>query len=284
VVAEVVNGDATLAVSLGMDAAVLGLASRLAGLPLPARRWGLAAAVASLPTAAWLAGGPHVAVPLAWGWPLAVSAAAFGPRPGAIFRGAAALWAVSVALGGTVLALAGAGAPLPAALGASLVVAGGLGQLWRRRVARPWLSARGRVPVRVALGGRPAELVALWDSGNLLRDPVEGRPVLLTWLGAVEGALEPAVRTWAAEVLAGRNERPPAGYERSAGTLRARTATGHRRIPVVHADDAQVEVDGRWQALSPLAIGMVAEPIDPDAGFDALLNPDSIGATRSLGA
>lgn len=283
-VAEIVNGDATLAVSLGMDAAVLGLAGRMAGLALPARRWGLGAAVATLPTFAWLAGGPHLTAPLAWGWPLVVTAVTFGPAPRATLRGAAAVYAVSVALGGAVLALAGAGAPLPAALGGSLLTAWGLGRLWRRRVARPWLHARGRVPVRVAAGGRPADLVALWDSGNLLRDPVEGRPVLLTWLGAVEGALDPAVRSWAAAVLAGREERLPAGFERSVGTIRAKTAAGQRRIPVVHADHAQVEVDGRWQALSPLAIGMVAEPIDPDAAFDALLHPDGLGATRSVGA
>ncbi|MCL8206939.1 MAG: sigma-E processing peptidase SpoIIGA [Actinomycetia bacterium] len=283
-VGEIVNGDATLAVSLGMDAAVLGLAGRMAGLALPARRWGLGAAVATLPTAAGLAGGPHIVLPLAWAWPVVVSAVAFGPSPRATIRGAGAVYAVSVALGGTVLALAGAGVPLFAALGGSLAAAVGLGRFWRRRVARPWLAARGRVPVRVVAGGRPVELVALWDSGNLLRDPVEGRPVLLAGLAAVEAALHPALRAWAAGVLAGREERPPAGYERSAGTLRARTAAGQGRIPVVHADAAQVEVDGRWQALSPLAIGMVAEPIDPDAAFNALLHPDCLETFRSMGA
>lgn len=50
------------------------------------------------------------------------------------------------------------------------------------------------LPVRVCLEGRVVTMTALHDTGNALRHPVSGAPVLVTARGALDGALPPQVR------------------------------------------------------------------------------------------
>lgn len=48
--------------------------------------------------------------------------------------------------------------------------------------------------MRVCVGGRDVELTALRDTGNGLRDPVGGTPVLVAAPGALDGVLPRRVR------------------------------------------------------------------------------------------
>ncbi len=112
----------------------------------------------------------------------------------AFLRRLTAFWIMSVLAGGAVLGAAalfggsvgdGYAALHPAGL---TVVAFSLGLML---LASSWLggaaihAAEERVRVRVSYGGREAEFTALVDSGNTLRDPVSGLPVIVAELEAV---------------------------------------------------------------------------------------------------
>jgi len=51
------------------------------------------------------------------------------------------------------------------------------------------------IPVRICVGGRVAKLTALWDTGNSLRDPGTGHPVLVTAPGVLNQILPNSVRS-----------------------------------------------------------------------------------------
>ena len=115
-------------------------------------------------------------------------------------------FALSCALAGSVLALGLlAGGSVPVTRGvfytdvdarvllAAATAAYGLVRVVFRAAARSGVEGR-LVPVRIAIDGKTAELTALWDSGNTLRDPVDGQPVLVVTpeaLGAPAELLAP---------------------------------------------------------------------------------------------
>ena len=124
---------------------------------------------------------------------------AFGYLSRAAFlRRLTAFWVMSVATGGAVLGAAalfggGRSEPHPAeltvlafALGIMLLVSSWIGGAAAH-------SAEERVRVKVSRGGREVEFTALVDSGNTLRDPLSGFPVIVTEREAVISLFEPEV-------------------------------------------------------------------------------------------
>lgn len=118
-------------------------------------------------------------------------------------------FALSCALAGSVLALgllAGGGVPVTRGvfytdvdarvLLAAATAAYGLVRVVFRAAARSGVEGR-LVPVRIAVDGKTAELTALWDSGNTLRDPVDGQPVLVVAPGSLRGILPAAAAGFA---------------------------------------------------------------------------------------
>ena len=190
-----------------MDYLLLLATARLAGIPLRRRRYllaaltgGLYAAAVFFPGCGFLASGP---VKLAAGVLLALIAYGGEER---LLRLALLLFLLSCAMAGCVLAfglLAGGGVPvvngifytdvdgkvlLAAAAGAYLVLT-----VVFRAAARHGISGQ-MLPVRLCIGGQTVELTALWDSGNTLRDPADGQPVLVTAPGCLDSVLPPPVR------------------------------------------------------------------------------------------
>jgi len=196
--------DSVFALNGLMDYLLLLCAARLAGIPLRRGRYALAAlaggayaAAVFLPGLGFLAQTP---VKLAAGALLALIA--YGGEE-KLLRLTLLFFAVSCAMAGCVLGLgllAGGGVPAVNGIfytnvdARALVIAGTAAYAVLSLVFR---AAAGHgvkgelLRVRVSIGGRTAELTALWDSGSGLR-AADGRAVLVTAPGALDGALPPA--------------------------------------------------------------------------------------------
>ena len=203
----VVYIDSVFVFNALMDYLLLLSAGRLAGIPLRRRRYLLAAlaggayaAAAFLPGMGFLSTGP---VKAAAG--VLLSVIAFGGEE-RFFRLTLLLLAVSCAMAGCVLALGLlTGGQIPAVRGVFytdingrvLVLSAGAAYLVLTVVFRAAAGhgIRGElIPVRVAAAGRMVELTALLDTGASLREPSEGRPVLVTAPGALDGLLSREAR------------------------------------------------------------------------------------------
>ena len=203
----VIYVDSVFVLNAAMDYLLFLVTARLAGVTLRRRRYLLAAlAGGSYAVAVFLPGGGFLAAApakLAVGVLLALLA--FGGEE-KLLRLTLLLFADACALAGCVLALgllAGSAIPmvngvfytdvnakvlLAAASAAYLVLT-----VVFRAAAKHAVSGE-LLPVRVCIGGRVTELTALWDSGNALRDPAGGRPVLVAAPGALDRSLPPEAR------------------------------------------------------------------------------------------
>ena len=190
-----------------MDYLLCLVTARLAGIPLRRRRYFLAAlAGGSYAVAVFLPGCGFLTL-----WPaklatgVLLALVAFGGER-YLLRLTLLLFALSCGLAGGVLGLSLlTGSTMPRANGifytdvngkvllASSVAAYLLVTVVFRAAARHGVRAE-QLPVRISVGGRTSELTALWDSGNGLRDPASGQPVLVTAPGSLDAILPEGVR------------------------------------------------------------------------------------------
>ena len=195
---KIVYADALLALNAAVDYLLLLAAGRLSGLALNRPRMGLGA----------LLGGVYAL--LSARWPgffslLSVKAlagallvwVAFAPQP-RLWRGVLSFYLCGAALGGCVYALTGLrnagaapGSVFPVSL-PTLALAFALGyallSLVLRRRARQ--AQRRVLRAELSLGDRRAVFSVLEDTGNELRDPVSGRPVLVAECAALGPLLD----------------------------------------------------------------------------------------------
>ncbi len=109
-----------------------------------------------------------------------------------LFRRAAVFWGFAALLGGVMTAICSFGGSFgapgsPAGGTALLFIGSSLCLLFLRIISR--FRARKTVTVIVEHGGKTAEFSALCDSGNLVRDPLSSRPVILADRSVVGFAL-----------------------------------------------------------------------------------------------
>lgn len=189
----VVYIDSVFALNALTDYLLLYAAAQLAGARLRRVRFALAAllggayaAAVFLPGLGWLAQPP---VKLAAG--VAMALAAYGGEP-RFLRLTLLLFLAACGFAGCVLALGlAAGRSIPMENGVFytnvdlrvLVLSAGAAYLVLTVIFRAGARRLGQgtllIPVTVMLLGRSASLTALCDTGNALRDPVTGRPVLV---------------------------------------------------------------------------------------------------------
>ena len=203
----VVYVDSVFVLNTVMDYLVVLCTGRLAGIPLHRGRYLLAALVGgAYAVAVFLPGGAFLAeTPAKIAAGVLLSVLAFGGEE-KLLRLTLLLFAVSCGLAGCVLALGLlAGSEIPAINGIFytnidarvLLIAAAAAYLVLNVVFRA--AAKHGIggellPVRVCIGGRVAELTALWDSGNGLRDPSGGRPVLVAAPGSLDSILPERVQ------------------------------------------------------------------------------------------
>lgn len=196
---------------------------------------------------------------------------------------------LSLAAGGGALALAylrlpGAGGPFPGvpAWSVGLAVAATLalaGQAWayRRRCAHlPILETE------VRLGGRRVTLPALVDSGNQLRDPFSGSPVMVAEYAAVRRLLPRELEG----VLLGRGGLSRGAFFPFADRLRIVpfSALGSRRgvLYGFRPDGVRIKEEGSWRQLGSVVVGVCPGTLSTEGWYQALL-PQGALAEREAG-
>lgn len=203
----VVYIDSVFVLNAVMDYLLCLVTGRLAGIPLRRVRYLLSAlAGGAYAAAVFLPGLGFLSAPAAKAaMGVLLALIAYGGEEH-LARLTLLLFALSCALAGCVLALGTlAGSAVPVVDGIFytdvdvrvLLVAAGAAYLVMTVVFRA--SARHRLEgqllaARVCVGGRTAELTALWDSGNSLREPGKGRPVLVLAPGTLDGVLPRSAR------------------------------------------------------------------------------------------
>lgn len=173
----VVYLDGVMGLNFLVDLLLLLGVNRLAGYPAGLGRAAAAAAVGGgyagmcmVPSFAFLASNLWRTVSLA-----VMSMAAFGISPSALRRGTLFVL-LSMALGGLVICFDSGN------LWGLILCAGGLALLCHVGFQGK-AGAKELVPVRIRHGLREAELLALRDTGNTLRDPLTGEQVLVVDAG-----------------------------------------------------------------------------------------------------
>lgn len=188
----VVYIDSVFFLNLIMDYLLLLIAGKVSGVPLRRRRYISAAILGAVyAVAIFLPGGEFLSAGMikAAVWIL-MSLIAFG-KEYRLLRLSLVFLGISCAMAGMILILgllSGTPVPLMNGIfytdvdGKTLLIAAGSAYLLCSLVSDISFSngIRGRLLlVTVNICGRKTELTALWDSGNTLRDPVKGQPVLV---------------------------------------------------------------------------------------------------------
>ncbi len=217
-----VCGESYLVWNMAMSACALPLGGKLAGLPLPGRReWAVSAVMSGA-----LALSPLAVMGLPGGVALCFHQHGF---PACMRCGMMTLVA-SCLTGGAMTALLSAGltpeAAATVAMGLSLAA-----YLFVTLLPQALCEVR---QVELKANGNAILLPAMLDSGNLLRDPITGRGVLVIPCGAAR-ALFPHMEE--AETLTSL----PQGFR----LLSVRTAAGSALLPIFKPDECRIYVNGR---------------------------------------
>lgn len=273
----VIYVDSVFVLNAAMDYLLFLVTARLAGVPLRRDRYLLAAlAGGAYAVAVFLPGGAFfAATPAKLAVGVLLALLAFGGEE-KLLRLILLLCAAACALAGCVLALGLlAGSAVPAVNGVFytdidakiLLAAASAAYLVLTVVFRA--SARHGIggellPVRVCVGGHITELTALWDSGNSLRDPAGGRPVLVMAPGALDDSLPKELR----RLLSPERLQSPAdlmeSVQQAAPELRPRLLPYHAvgmpagLLLTVRTDWVEIygtRHAGAAAALSPTALG-----------------------------
>lgn len=236
--------EAFLAVNLLADLILLSSVSRALGLFNRKRVLPAALLCAVYGTVATAAPAPMASVPVQLAALCAVSMLVAGPSA----RGHGVL----VALGLGASALCGGGlagrltisAPWAALSGAAL----GALPVFALLMGRPPSAAGCEVTVRLRIGGSMARFTALVDTGNRLREPVSGLPVLIAEAGLLKGRLPGAgYRTLRYGAVGGDGRmacfKPAAVWIARGARL--------RRVPDVWVALSPTPLPGLFRALAP---------------------------------
>ena len=226
--------------SLMINLPLLAIAARYAGV-FDRRRLCIAA------LAATAYGVLAAAAPSPWRAPPAQIAllAALGRLIAGRDRRPLALCAMAALVGGSAfmagwLQLLSSRGPLPELSGLALLSA--TARLCRRR------SARWEAEICLVSGSRQARFTALIDTGNRLREPLSGNPVMIVEAALVADMLSLPVRRWVPYDAIGGCGTLPCFRPDAAWVLR-----GHRRLcaPEVWVAVSPVPLPGSYRALAP---------------------------------
>lgn len=302
---HVVYVDQVLAGNLLLNYVLLRTAGRLGQVAAARGRLLLAAALGSIYSLLWFMPGFHqlFTLPVKVVFSLATILVAFGPLPARRFLACYCFFFLaSFALGGMWLGFVyflsatpgyshGADHPFtvidlyywPGLFLALLALLGGgraMAWLVRTRLHRGCL----RVPLVVELNGRRVEARALVDTGNSLRDPLTGHPVVVMEYNALKEALPAGVRELFEQE----------GGLDSSDLLAALSATSlaprFRLIPFrslgrergllvgIRPDRVEVKDHNHRKAYNRVVVGIYRRPLDHHGGYQALIPPDLMSA------
>ncbi len=225
-----IRAEAYLVWNAAMCLCALPLGGKLAGLPLPRKEPLFCSAGAGAVLALAAAYQPVFSVAALLGLPLSVAACFHAHGAQACMRCAITTLAATLLLGGAASALTVHGMPAQPAALVSLML-GALCYLLVTLLPNAVCEVR---QVELKVDGHAVLLPAMLDSGNLLRDPVTGLPVLV-------------VPCKAARLLFPDIADPCDLYSLPLGfrLLNVRTAAGSSLLPLFRPDECRLYLNGR---------------------------------------
>ncbi len=141
------------------------------------------------------------------------------------------------------------------------------------RVGRHTAASGELLPVRLTIGERTAELVALVDTGNTLTDPASGRPVMVAEGGRLTALFPKECRPERDDL-----EDPASGLVRlGRGAWRGRfsllpyRAVGVSRGLLLAVRVDQIQLAG--ENKGPLLVALSPTPVSDGGGYGALIAP-----------
>lgn len=248
--------DVVILLNFLVDFLLLLGTNSLCGHPPGWKRAALAAAVGGVYGGGCLLPGFHFLGNILWRMVclLGMTWLAFGFSASALRRGIVFVL-LSMALGGVAVGIGGSGIVMLTAAAAGIFLMCFLG--FRRKIG-----VTHYVPVELSYGGKSMHLTALHDTGNTLRDPVTGRPVLVVGaevarqlLGVTQQQLRSPVNAVTDAGLPGLRLVPYRSVGESAGLLLAlclqevKIGDWKGSSLVAFAPD-RLSSDGEYQALT----------------------------------
>jgi len=292
----IVSLDIAFATNFVTDLAWLWATGTLAGSRVCPWRLGLASVVGAVaavwayfPDGRWLTSGPGALVGtvillgLAF-WPQrlgeALRVAAYFVLTGGAMAGVSMLISTRSALPGSPQSGEVSSGLVTAALVLTLV---GARYLWESARDRSRLK-HGLYRLRIRLGDRMVELPALLDTGNGLRDPISGTPVIVVEAAALTEVLPPVMRQ-AVGADWDSLDRLPGSWATRCRLVPYR-AVGRSAGLMLALDPDQISIQGpddpTWFQVNGL-LGLGAERLHPEGAYRALLSPPLIeGAVLSV--
>lgn len=143
------------------------------------------------------------------------------------------------------------------------------------------------IPVEVEFPTGKAQVLALYDTGNHLRDPLTSRQVIVVERAAISGILPAAVYQAPELLAAGRisaltQQLTVAGWAQRVHLVPF-TSVGANNGLLVGLRPLQISIQiGHQQyAISNCLIGLCDHPLDTEGQYQALIGPEVITACRS---
>lgn len=142
------------------------------------------------------------------------------------------------------------------------------------------------VPIEVRFGDRRVVLSALVDTGNRLRDPVTGSPVIIVQQSALKSVLPPAIMAAIdqagqpnLEAISAAVQGTPGWSHRLRVIPFASIGRDHGLLIGLRPDEIAVEANGQMLPVKGVVVGLHNRLLDPEGTFQALLHPEVIQRT-----
>lgn len=286
------------ALSFLMDYLLLWATSKVARIPQRRWRLSLGAAIGTCYFVAYYLSARGIGHAYGWlrFWPALVAvsfsmlAVAYCPLPWrALARAAGFFYFIAVSSGGAGVAAGyalgwGVAGRLATAIGAILVTA----ELGWGVVQRTLWQRLYTLPLELVLFGERVTTQALIDTGNRLRDPLGGAPVIVIEHGVVAHLFPEHLRAVLLEMEAGELGGISRLLTSEQWSSRFRvipySSLGKEKGLLVgfRPDSASVIVEGRRVALRGVVVGLSPKPLDPEGAYRALLHPELLDAATSV--
>lgn len=205
-------------------------------------------------------------------WRLLVSSAVYIGVSAALGGIMTALFNMLNLLGFPFGALSESGDGMPVWLFALLSAASGAATLAGGRFFRKSQSKR-TADIEITYKGKTVKLAAICDTGNLLRDPISGKSVVVADVSPLSAALPPAI----IDAVSGSTQSAitslPKEFAKDLRIIPSRTATGDGLLYALTPEKLTVKTPGE----SPHEVDALFAPAKLGAsagGFDALLPPE----------
>lgn len=138
------------------------------------------------------------------------------------------------------------------------------------------------MPVEIQFDGHKRRLTALVDTGNRLRDPLTGHPVIVVEQSALQqmlpSYLQPAVEQMEAGDLTGVTRLLASERWSSRFRVIPFSSIGRQNGLLIgfRPDAVHLVIDGRPVPADECILAVYKGPLDPDGAYEALIHPDLV--------